>query len=125
MHNGCKLTGHGWFVCDLGWVGVNGVDLHSHRELAQIAVEQNATAWSYLESALLLLCCSLNVGGVLNNLQPEEPHKNGEHPCAEEETENQEPDALEGNYLGRIAASTNGSKGSLCLCGGRQLSAPN
>ena len=94
MHNGCKLTGRGWLVCNFGGVGVDRVDLHRHREFAQIAVEQDAATWSYFKRALLLLCCSLNIGGVLNNLQPEEAHKNGEHPSAEEETEDPEPDAL-------------------------------
>ena len=53
-------------------IGVDGVDLHGHGQLAQVAVVENAAARSHLKGALLLLFGALHVFLVAHDLQPEE-----------------------------------------------------
>src|SRR5579862_9842383 len=98
--SGCFLVG---YLCR---VRVNRINLHRHRQLAQVAIVQNAAAGSYFKCALLLLFCALNISRVLNDLEPEQTAGDRKDPHAEEEADEPETNAFERNNLGRIPAST-------------------
>ena len=70
VHDGGEDARGGFLVVDLGGVGVDGVDLHRHGQLAQVAVVENAAAGSHLEGALLLLLGALDVFLVAHDLEP-------------------------------------------------------
>ena len=78
-----RVRGGGLLVVDFGGDGVDGVDLHGHGELAQVAVVEDAAARRDLKGALLLLLGALDVFGVANDLEPEEAGGDGDRPRAE------------------------------------------
>jgi hypothetical protein len=73
---GQSVRGSG-LVFDLGGHGVDGVDLHGHGQLVQVAVVEHAAAGSYLKGALLLLLRALNKFLVAHDLEPEEAAGDG------------------------------------------------
>ena len=68
------------FVVDFVGDGIDGVDLHGHGELAQVAVVEDAAARRDFKGALLLLLRAFHVVGMADELQPEEPGGDGEGP---------------------------------------------
>ena len=113
----------GLLVVDLGGVGVDGVDLHGHGQLVQVAVVEDAAARSHLKGALLLLVGALHVLLVVDDLQPEEAAGDGAGPEKKEEADEPEARALERDDAGRIAAVASGWAATAWEKPGFQLSA--
>ena len=101
----------GLLVVDLGGIGVDGVHLHGHGQLAQVAVVEHAAARSHLKGALLLLLGALDEFLVAHDLEPEEAGGNGAGPEQKEEADEPEARPLEGDDAGRVVAVANGSNG--------------
>ena len=108
---GCLL------VIDLTGIGVDGVDQHSHGELAHVAVIKDAAAWRDVEGALLLLFRALSEVLVADDLEPEETAGDGADPNEEEERNDEESRALEGN-------AARGPRAGADVLGGRRHQLP-
>ena len=91
VDQGGKGARGGGVVVDLGGVGVDGVDLNGHCQLAQVAVVEHAAARRDLEGALLLLLGAVDELAVADDLQPEEAGGDGAGPKEKEEAD--EPEA--------------------------------
>jgi hypothetical protein len=71
-------------------IGVNGVGQNRHGQLAQVAVVENAAAWSHFKSALLLFRCALHELLMAHDLQPEQASRNGAGPQEKEQADDPE-----------------------------------
>ena len=83
MHDGGERARGGRLVVDFGGIGVDGVDLHGHGQLVQIAVEEHAAAGSDFKGALLLLIGALDEFLVAEYLEPEQAA--GDQACPDQE----------------------------------------
>ena len=91
VHDGGKSARGGRFVGDLAGIGVDGVYKDGHRQLAHVAVIQDAAPRGYLKGALLLLCCALDEVLMAHDLKPEEAPGDSAGPNEEDEAD--EPEA--------------------------------
>ena len=99
------------FVFDLGGHGEDGVNLHGHGQLAQIAVIKHAAARCHLEGALLLLFRALDVLLVLHHLEPEEARGNQDGPEQKKQADKPEARQLQRRGAQRGVAVPAGSNG--------------
>jgi hypothetical protein len=99
-------------VVDLGGHGVDGVHLHGHGQLAQVAVVEYAAARSYLKGALLLLAWARSMK--LRGEQPEARRGGTQSAMAHEQKEQADkPEArpLERHHARRGVVIPAGSDG--------------
>ena len=80
VHDRGQCAGGRLLVVDFGGHGKDGVHLHGHGQLAQVAVIEHAAARSHLKGALLLLVGALHKLLVAHHLEPEEAQDNQNGP---------------------------------------------
>ncbi len=111
VHHGSQGVRGRLLVVDFGGNGVDGVDLHGHGQLAQVAIIEHAASRSYLEGALLLLLRSPQKLVVAHHLEPEEAKNDDTGPHQKKEADQPEARPLEGHDVrdaGAIAVGSNG-----------------
>ena len=100
-------------IRDLVGHGEDGVHLHRHGQLAQVAVIEHAAARSHVEGALLLLPGALLEFAVKHHLKPEEANGNQNGPEEKEQADKPKTHPLERHHARRgivIPAGSNGGR---------------
>ena len=80
VHNCGQRMGGRLLIRNLGGHGKDGVHLHRHGQLAQVAVIEHAAPRSNVKGALLLLPGALQKFAVMHYLKPEETSRNQNSP---------------------------------------------